>query len=92
MKKLVRAYFEEVKWFHEGYTPSMEEYMQVALVTGAHEMLSTNSFVGMGDLATQEAFDWVLSHPLIVRASSVIGRLMDDMVGHKVDDLNIKIF
>ena len=92
MKKLVRAYFEEAKWFHQGYTPSMEEYMQVALVSSGYEMLSTNSFVGMGDLATQEAFDWVSSRPLIVRASSVIGRLMDDMVGHKVDDLNIKIF
>lgn len=86
MKKLVRAYFKEAKWFHQGYTPSMEEYMQVALVTGAYEMLSTNSFVGMGDLATQESFDWVSSCPLIVRASSIICRLMDDMVGHKVDD------
>jgi len=86
MKKLVNAYFKEAKWFHQGYTPPMEEYMQVALVTGAYEMLSTNSFVGMGDLATQEAFDWVSSCPLIVRASSIICRLMDDMVGHKVDD------
>ncbi|XP_052178430.1 (-)-germacrene D synthase-like [Diospyros lotus] len=85
MKKLVRAYFEEAKWFHQAYTPSMEEYMQVALVTGAYEVLSTNSFVGMGDLATQEAFDWVSSCPLIVRASSIICRLMDDMVGHKFE-------
>ncbi|XP_052188548.1 (-)-germacrene D synthase-like isoform X2 [Diospyros lotus] len=83
MKKLVRAYFEEAKWFHQGHTPSMEEYMQVALVTSAYEMISTNSFVGMGDLATQDAFDWVSSHPLIVRASSVICRLMDDLVSHK---------
>ncbi|XP_052178613.1 (-)-germacrene D synthase-like [Diospyros lotus] len=85
MKKLVKAYFEEAKWFHQGYTPSMEEYIQVALVTGAYEMLSTNSFVGMGDFATQEAFDWVSSRPLIVRASSMICRLMDDMVGHKFE-------
>ncbi|XP_052178426.1 valencene synthase-like isoform X2 [Diospyros lotus] len=85
MKKLVRAYFEEVKWFHQGYTPSMEEYMQVALVTCGYEMLSTNSFVGMGDLATQQAFEWVSSCPLIVRASSIICRLMSDLVGHKFE-------
>ena len=84
MKKLVRAYFEVAKWFHQGYTPSMEEYMQVALVTSTYEMLLTTSFVGMGDLATQEAFDWVSSFPLIVKASSIIGRLRNDMVGHKV--------
>ncbi|XP_052178610.1 (-)-germacrene D synthase-like isoform X1 [Diospyros lotus] len=85
MKKLVRAYFEEAKWFHQGYTPSMEEYKQVALVTSTYEMISTNSLVGMGDLATQEAFDWVSSHPLIVRASSIIFRLMDDIAGHKFE-------
>jgi len=70
----------------------MEEYMQVAHVTSTYEMLSTNSFVGMGDFATQEAFDWVSSHPLIVRVSSVICQLMNDLVSHKVDNLNIKVF
>ncbi|KAH7860923.1 hypothetical protein Vadar_019579 [Vaccinium darrowii] len=85
MKNLVRAYFEEAKWFHEGYVPSMEEYMRVALVTGAYKMLATTSFVGMGDLVTKEAFEWVSSDPLIVEAASVICRLMDDMAGHKFE-------
>ncbi|KAG5546367.1 hypothetical protein RHGRI_018520 [Rhododendron griersonianum] len=85
MKDLVRAYFEEAKWGHEGYVPSMEEYMRVALVTGAYKMLATTSFVGMGDLVTKEAFEWVLSDPLILEAASVICRLMDDMVGHKFE-------
>ncbi|KAE9458172.1 hypothetical protein C3L33_09924, partial [Rhododendron williamsianum] len=84
MKDLVRAYLEEAKWCHEGYVPSMEEYMRVALVTGAYKMLAPTSFVGMGDLVTKEAFEWVLSDPLILEAASVISRLMDDMVGHKV--------
>ncbi|CAL5341820.1 unnamed protein product [Camellia sinensis] len=85
MKILVRAYFEEAKWFHQGYAPTMEEYMSVALVTGAHTMLATTSFVGMGEVASEEAFDWVSNNPLIVQASSVVGRLMDDMVGHKFE-------
>ncbi|KAH7861221.1 hypothetical protein Vadar_023293 [Vaccinium darrowii] len=85
MKNLVRAYFEEAKWFHEGYVPSMEEYMRVALVTGAYKMLATTSFVGMGDLVSKEAFEWVSSDPLIVEAASVICRLMDDMAGHKFE-------
>ena len=71
---------------------SMEEYMQVALVSSGYEMLSTNSFVGMGDLATQKAFEWMSSCPLIVRASTILSRLMNDLVSHKVDDLNIKFF
>ncbi|KAF7142010.1 hypothetical protein RHSIM_Rhsim06G0190300 [Rhododendron simsii] len=84
MNKLVRAYFEEAKWCHEGYVPSIEEYMRVALVTGAYKMLATTSLVGMGDLVTEEGFKWVSSDPLILEAASVICRLMDDMVGHKV--------
>ncbi|XP_052178671.1 (-)-germacrene D synthase-like [Diospyros lotus] len=52
MKKLVRAYFEEAKWFHQGYTPSTEEYMRSSEASNQG-------------------------------ASSVIARLVNDMVGHK---------
>ncbi|KAL2529707.1 germacrene-D synthase-like [Forsythia ovata] len=82
MKKLVRAYFKEAKWTYDGYVPTIEKYMKVALVSGAYMMLSTSSLVGMGELATKEAFEWISSEPLLVRASSIICRLMDDMVGH----------
>ncbi|CAK9142770.1 unnamed protein product, partial [Ilex paraguariensis] len=54
MKKLIRAYFPEAKWFNEGYVPTTEEYMEVALVSCGYMMLSTTSFVGMGELATKE--------------------------------------
>ncbi|KAL2529715.1 germacrene-D synthase-like [Forsythia ovata] len=84
MKKLVRAYFKEAKWTYDGYVPTIEKYMKVALVSGAYMMLSTSSLVGMGELATKEAFEWISSEPLLVRASSIICRLMDDMVGHGV--------
>ncbi|PSS16245.1 (-)-germacrene D synthase [Actinidia chinensis var. chinensis] len=85
MKNLVRGYFEEAKWFHQGYVPSMEEYMQVALLSSGYKMVTTTSFVGMGELATKEAFDWVSSYPLIVEAVSAIARLTDDIVGHKFE-------
>ncbi|KAL7203885.1 hypothetical protein ACSBR2_017024 [Camellia fascicularis] len=48
-------------------------------------MLSTTSYVGMGEVVSKEAFDWVSNDPLIVQASSVICRLMDDMAGHKFE-------
>ncbi|KAF8414060.1 hypothetical protein HHK36_002059 [Tetracentron sinense] len=85
MKNQVRAYFDEAKWFHEGYIPTMEEYMSTALVSSAYSMLTTTSFVGMGDIVTKEAFDWVISEPKIITASLVICRLMDDLVGHKFE-------
>ncbi|CAA3010404.1 (-)-germacrene D synthase [Olea europaea subsp. europaea] len=57
MKKLVRAYFKEAKWIYNGYVPTLEEYMNVTLVSSAYMMLSTTSLVGMGELVTKEAFD-----------------------------------
>ncbi|THG02152.1 hypothetical protein TEA_015985 [Camellia sinensis var. sinensis] len=85
MKILVRAYFEEAKWFHQGYVPSIEEYMRVALVTFCYTMLTTTSLMGMGEVVSKEAFDWVSSGPLIVQASSVVCRLMDDIVSRKLE-------
>nr|AGS16741.1 sesquiterpene synthase [Panax ginseng] len=85
LKRLVKAYFEEAKWLHKGYIPTMEEHMEVALVSAGYMMISTTSFVGMTDLATKEAFEWVSNDPLIVRASSVINRLTDDIVGHEIE-------
>ena len=58
--------------------------MSNALVSCGYSMLITTSFVGMGDIATEEAFDWVFSDPKMVRASSVICRLMDDIVSNEV--------
>ena len=60
--------------------------MHVALESSGLPMLTTISFLGMGDIVTKEAFDWAFSNPKIIKASSVIGRLMDDMKSHKVCD------
>ena len=62
----------------------MEEYMRIALVTSGYCMLTTMSFIGMGEIVTKEAFDWVISDPNIITASAVICRLMDAISSHKV--------
>ncbi|CAH2040870.1 unnamed protein product [Thlaspi arvense] len=85
MKDLAQAYFIEAKWYHEGYVPNMEEYMGVALVSCGYRILAITSFIGIGDLVTKQSFDWISSNPLIVEASSVICRLMDNMVSHKFE-------
>ncbi|KAL8111151.1 sesquiterpene synthase Cop-like [Apium graveolens] len=83
--RLAKSYLDEAKWFKEGYFPTTEEYMNVALMSAGYEMLAITSFVGMGDEATKEAFQWVFNDPLIVRASSLIARLCDDMTGHEFE-------
>ena len=84
MKRQVQSYFVEAKWLNQGYTPTFDEYMSNALVSSCHIVLITASLVGMGDVVTKEAFQWLLGRGKMIRASELIGRLMDDIVSHEV--------
>ncbi|XP_048141828.1 (-)-germacrene D synthase-like [Rhodamnia argentea] len=86
MKRQVRAYLAEAKWFHQSHVPTMEEYMPIAGASIGLEIASVMSFMGMGDVVTSDAFDWLLaSDNKMVRASALTCRLMDDIAGHKFE-------
>ncbi|KAJ8773756.1 hypothetical protein K2173_006406 [Erythroxylum novogranatense] len=72
----------EAKWRDEGFVPSFEEYMEISKPTTFYPMLNVSSFIGM-EKATKEAMEWS-SDPKMMDASSVISRLMDDLVSLKV--------
>ena len=84
MIKQCQAYYVEAKWLHENHIPTLEEYLSVALASSAYHMLAVSSFVGMEDSITEETFIWAFDDPKILRASTIIGRLMNDVVSHKV--------
>ncbi|KAH9778792.1 hypothetical protein WN944_014181 [Citrus x changshan-huyou] len=84
-QKVIGAYSVQAKWFSEGYVPTIEEYMPIALTSCAYTFVITNSFLGMGDFATKEVFEWISNNPKVVKAASVICRLMDDMQGHEFE-------
>ncbi|XP_004294317.1 PREDICTED: (-)-germacrene D synthase-like [Fragaria vesca subsp. vesca] len=83
-KVQVRAYFQEAKWFKQNYTPTMDEYMEVELNTSFFAF-STTVFLGLGAIVTEDSMDWVFDDPKIVKATSVVGRLLNDIVGHKFE-------
>ncbi|KAI3682833.1 hypothetical protein L1987_83136 [Smallanthus sonchifolius] len=83
MKELSRNYMIEAKWINEGYVPTLEEHESVSFVTAGYKMLTPSSFIGMGEMVTEEAFKWVLSFPPLVKGASIISRIMDDIIGHK---------
>jgi len=87
MKYAVKAQYEESKWrLQRNNIPTMEEYMKLALDSSFYQMLIAVSFVGMGEIATKEAFQWVNGKPPMVRAATLISRLMDDIVSHQVKE------
>lgn len=83
-KDLSKNYYIEQQWAHSGYVPTLEEYMRVALITAAYQMLTLVSYVGMGDVATREAFEWVKNMPKLVQAASIVGRFTDDIQSNQV--------
>ncbi|XP_076910971.1 (-)-germacrene D synthase-like, partial [Bidens hawaiensis] len=83
MKEMIRNFMTEAKWRHEGYIPTVEEHKSVSFMSCGYKMLTIAGFVGMGDMVTDESFEWVLTNPSLIKASSEICRLMDDIVGHK---------
>ncbi|XP_064971654.1 alpha-humulene synthase-like [Musa acuminata AAA Group] len=85
MKDLSKAYFEESKWRDQRYVPTLEEHLRVSLISAAYPMLECASFVGMGEIATKEAFEWITSFPKIVQASAIISRIMDDITSHELE-------
>ncbi|KAK6230399.1 hypothetical protein QUC31_001917 [Theobroma cacao] len=83
MIRLAQAYLLEANWMHENYKPTFEEYKSNALPTSGYAMLAIAAFVGMGDVVTQETFNWAANDPNIIRASTIICRFMDDIAEHK---------
>ncbi|KAL8154988.1 hypothetical protein AgCh_000379 [Apium graveolens] len=81
-KRLVRSYQQEANWCQASYFPNFKEYMSLACVTDGLKLLSVASLVLMGNVATREAFEWMAKDPPILRASSLFGRLRNDIVGH----------
>ncbi|KAG8370747.1 hypothetical protein BUALT_Bualt13G0015700 [Buddleja alternifolia] len=59
--------------------------MRIANKTSGYTTLVITSFLGMGDIPTKEAFDWVLTQPAPIVATSTICRLTDDIAGHEFD-------
>ncbi|KAG6499656.1 hypothetical protein ZIOFF_039446 [Zingiber officinale] len=85
IKALSRSYFIEAKWGIEKYVPPLEEHLSNSLVTAAYRFLICASYVGMDQVASKEIFEWVASFPKIIKVSSMIGRLMDDVTSHELE-------
>ncbi|CAN1323272.1 Alpha-copaene synthase [Linum perenne] len=81
----LKGYLTEAKWRDEDYFPKLEEYMEVSLVTTCYPLLATVSFLGMVVVGTKDSFEWISNGPNILKASSIICRLMDDIVSHEFE-------
>ncbi|XP_038904196.1 sesquiterpene synthase-like [Benincasa hispida] len=85
MKRQCRAYLEEAKWFNEEYVPTIEEYMKFGVISIANYVLASVCFLALGNVASEEVFQWVQGEPMLLKAAGVIARLMNDITSHKFE-------
>ncbi|PKU85555.1 terpene synthase 10-like [Dendrobium catenatum] len=75
---LCKAYFIEAMWYHNGYTPTLDEYLDNAWVTISGICVLTATYCLSDDL-TFEAIKSLEFYPPIVRYSCMLLRLYDDL-------------
>jgi len=74
---------------HEKCIPTYDEYMKTAHVTLGYTLLTGVAFLGMGRLATDEAFQWTSQTVGLVKDACIIGRLISDVASHKVCTIHL---
>ncbi|KAL0925855.1 hypothetical protein M5K25_004226 [Dendrobium thyrsiflorum] len=75
---LCKAYMVEARWYHTGYCPTFEEYLSNAWISVSTPLLSVIAHCLSENLTnlSLESFDF---YPTIVRQSSIIFRLYNDL-------------
>lgn len=81
---LCKAYLQEAKWCLTGYTPTMEEYMENALISISAHVILSHSFFSVTNPIEKEAIQCLEKYPDIVRWSATILRLADDLATSSV--------
>ncbi|XP_021904100.1 LOW QUALITY PROTEIN: terpene synthase 10-like [Carica papaya] len=82
LKQLWADYCEseslEARWFYEQYIPSLEEYLENAWVSISGPLILMHIHILMKPITKGESQS-IVHYPKIIRLSSIIFRLMDDL-------------
>ncbi|KAF5178664.1 Alpha-terpineol synthase protein [Thalictrum thalictroides] len=76
---LCKAYLKEAKWFYSGYTPTLKEYLENAVVSIGTPLMLINSYLLTAEKITKEAIDYIESMPSLIYSSALLVRLANDL-------------
>ncbi|XP_047981649.1 1,8-cineole synthase, chloroplastic-like isoform X2 [Salvia hispanica] len=83
---LVEAHMIEATWYHKGYKPSLEEYINNAWISLGGLPILSHLFFPLTESIEEEAVKSMHKYHDIVRLLCTIGRLVDDM-GTSLDEV-----
>nr|QIQ56012.1 cembratrien-15-ol synthase 31 [Eremophila lucida] len=81
---IISSYYQEAKWYHNGQTPSMEEYLENGWRTGGYQGLQFIYFLTTNPIK-EEAVQSLYEYHNIIRLPSLIARLVDDIGTHSAE-------
>nr|WBW04466.1 terpene synthase [Ficus esquiroliana] len=74
-----KSYMVEAKWYYSGYIPTLQEYIENGWISIAIAVLLVHVCFSVTNPITEEAIECLMEYPNIVRHSSTIVRLVDDL-------------
>ncbi|XP_039030123.1 probable terpene synthase 6 [Hibiscus syriacus] len=86
LKKIVVSYLMEAKWTKEGYMPTFDEYLEIALHSSAAVLVIAQVLVGMEE-ADANVFEWLRTgESKSLTAINLIARLYDDIATNEDEE------
>ncbi|KAK2976120.1 hypothetical protein RJ640_010655, partial [Escallonia rubra] len=78
--ELCKTYLLEEKWYHNGYTPTFEEYMKHAWISVGGPLSLVHHIFSVTKTTTKEALECLEKHPAKIAGHAMIVRLSNDLV------------
>lgn len=75
---LCKAYLAEAKWYHQGCTPTLAEYLENAYVSISGPLVLTNAYC-MANHLSQQDLESFSGHLAIAKPPSMLARLYNDL-------------
>lgn len=83
---LVKNYLVEARWYHSGYKPTLEEFLENGKVSIALPSVTIQSYICSANPIKKEALEFLEGMPDILHSSGVLCRIVDDY-GTSSDEL-----
>ncbi|WJX69365.1 hypothetical protein P8452_53622 [Trifolium repens] len=80
---LCKAYLIEAKWYHSGYTPTLEEYLENGCVSISAHVILTHAYFLNPQSFKMEDLTHFEENPYMIRFSAMILRLSNDLGTYK---------
>ncbi|KAJ0966084.1 hypothetical protein J5N97_027222 [Dioscorea zingiberensis] len=76
---LCKAFLVEAEWYYNGYKPSLQEYLNNGWMSASGHVIMVHVFLLSQQTKTEEALKHLMNYPNLIRSSSLIFRLCNDL-------------